>query len=239
MVSWQQEKYLDPGVWDQLRPKVCPEILPSQAALPALPPPYPLPQLSVEPSALPVLPSAFPDASSENINPTLEQFQRTTMVCSTIGIDGHVMRRRVTEEAVILRVGGSANQNASRSLHSERQDISISSTSDQPVTETEETPINACRDTIGHIPNLNHSSVRQPKRQLGDTVLVRKKVKYGGQDNVDEFLLNQVAKHVKYDQLGAVSRDLGITGVEYRRITTPNTFSQKDQIYKVSKPKFI
>ena len=237
MVSWQQEKYLDPGVWDQLRPKVCPEILPSQAALPALPPPYPLPQLPVEPSVLPILPSLLPNASSENINPMLEQFQRTTMVCSTIG--GQVMRRRVMEERVILPVDGSGNQNVSRSLHSERQDISMSSTSDQPVTETEETPGNACRDTIGHIPDINHSSVRQPKSQLGGTVLVRKKGKYGGQDNVDDFLLNQVAKHVKYDQLSAMSRDLGISDAEYKKITAPNTFSQKDQMYKVSNSIFI
>ena len=66
MVSWQQEQYLDPGVWNQLRSKVCPDILPPQAALPALPSPYPLPQL-------PVLPSALPDPSSESKIPTLEQ----------------------------------------------------------------------------------------------------------------------------------------------------------------------
>ena len=34
MVSWQQEQYLDPGVWDQLRTKVCPEILPVPSVLP-------------------------------------------------------------------------------------------------------------------------------------------------------------------------------------------------------------
>ena len=96
---------------------------------------------------------------------------------------------------------------------------------------TAETPRNACTDTIEQItenPNNDQSSIIQPKTQLGGTVVVRKKGKYGAQDYVDQFLSNQVAKHVKYDQLGSMSRDLGINDAEYKKITAPDTFSRKD-----------
>ena len=65
---------------------------------------------------------------------------------------------------------------------------------------------------------------------------VRKKGRYGshGDDMLDEFLLNQVAKFVKYGQLGPLSRDLGVSQVDYEKITAPNTFPQNDQIFKVS-----
>ena len=66
------------------------------------------------------------------------------------------------------------------------------------------------------------------------SVTVRKKGKYEGGDKVDEFILNQVAKHVIYGQLGSLSRDLGISDTEYGKITAPNVFPQNEQIYKVS-----
>ena len=65
------------------------------------------------------------------------------------------------------------------------------------------------------------------------TPSLRKKRSYGGQDPVDPFLLNQVAKHVKYDKLGSMSRDLGVSDTEYMKITAQNVFTQNDQIYKV------
>ena len=86
----------------------------------------------------------------------------------------------------------------------------------QTVDTSENTSITVCKNSI-------------------DTVHLRKKAKYGGQDPVDPFLLNQVAKHVKYDKLGSMSRDLGVSDTEYMKITAQNVFSDNDQIYKVSK----
>ena len=63
---------------------------------------------------------------------------------------------------------------------------------------------------------------------------VRKKGRYSGDDMLDEFLLNQVTKFIKYGQLGPLSRDLGVSQVDYEKITAPNTFPQNDQIFKVS-----
>ena len=63
---------------------------------------------------------------------------------------------------------------------------------------------------------------------------VRKKGRYSGDDTLDEYLLNQVAKFIKYGQLGPLSRDLGVSQTEYEKITAPNTFQQNDQIFKVS-----
>ena len=61
----------------------------------------------------------------------------------------------------------------------------------------------------------------------------RKKGLYEAHDLLDEFLLNQVEKHVKYRQLNTFARDLGIRQEEYERITAPNTFTQSEQILKV------
>ena len=61
---------------------------------------------------------------------------------------------------------------------------------------------------------------------------VRKKGRYHGDDMLDEFLLNQVAKFIKYGQLGPLSRDLGVSQVDYEKITAPNTFQQNDQIFQ-------
>ena len=65
---------------------------------------------------------------------------------------------------------------------------------------------------------------------------VQKSGRFGchGDDKLDEFLLNQVAKFVKYGQLGPLSRDLRISQTDYEKITAPNTFPQNDQIFRVS-----
>ena len=67
-------------------------------------------------------------------------------------------------------------------------------------------------------------------------VSVQKRGRFGchGDDTFDEFLLNQVAKFVKYGQLGPLSRDLRISHTHYEKITAPNTFPQNDQIFRVS-----
>ena len=62
----------------------------------------------------------------------------------------------------------------------------------------------------------------------------RKKGKYKGQNLMDEFLLNQLCNHVKYLQLNAFARHLGISQEEFERITAPNTFTHSEQILKVS-----
>ena len=62
---------------------------------------------------------------------------------------------------------------------------------------------------------------------------VRKKGKYEADDRVDEYLVNQVAKHVQYNKLCRLSRDLGISSTEYTKITAPNTVHQDEQINKV------
>ena len=63
---------------------------------------------------------------------------------------------------------------------------------------------------------------------------LRKKGRYEAHDLLDEFLLNQVAKYVKYLQLNTFARDLGIRQEDYDRITAPNTFTQDRQILEVS-----
>ena len=62
----------------------------------------------------------------------------------------------------------------------------------------------------------------------------RKKGHYRHDDTLDEFLLNQVAKFVKYGQLGHLSRDLRISQTDYEKITAPNYLLQNEQIFKVS-----
>ena len=62
---------------------------------------------------------------------------------------------------------------------------------------------------------------------------VRKKGLYEEHDLADEFLLNQVAKLVKYLKLCSFAKDLGVTQVEYDRITAPDTFTQDEKIHKV------
>ena len=62
----------------------------------------------------------------------------------------------------------------------------------------------------------------------GVSASVRKKGRYNGKDLVDDYLLNQIAKYVKYDELGTLARDLSIEGTAYENVAAP-----KDKIFKV------
>ena len=68
----------------------------------------------------------------------------------------------------------------------------------------------------------------------GASVSVRKKKKYNGEDHVDTYLLNQIAKHVKHEELGTLARDLTIEETTYSKKAAP-----KDQIWQVSRGKII
>ena len=63
---------------------------------------------------------------------------------------------------------------------------------------------------------------------------VRKKGRYEAHDLLDEFLLNQVAKHVNYSKLLSFAKDLGISHTEYTKITAPDTNTPDEWIYQVS-----
>ena len=63
---------------------------------------------------------------------------------------------------------------------------------------------------------------------------VRKKGRYEAHDLLDEFLLNQVAKHVDYTQLCFFAKDLGVTQTEYDRIIAPDTLTTAERVNKVS-----
>ena len=54
---------------------------------------------------------------------------------------------------------------------------------------------------------------------------------YEENDSVDDYLLNQISKYIFHDQLGTMSRDLGITSVEHQRSVAK--LSPEDQIFKV------
>ena len=56
---------------------------------------------------------------------------------------------------------------------------------------------------------------------------------YEEDDNVDDYLLNQVSKHVLYNKLGSLARDLRLTDAEYSWIATP-TKHPEEQIFGVS-----
>ena len=214
MISWQQEEYLDPGIWNHLKSTICPEILPAPTVLP-------VPSLPVPAS----LPSA---SSSEHLDPTFKQCHTFTTMYSAAY--GQVLRRRITEEAMIMPVEN-------------RRDRNICYYTDQPQiantdietneTSTDDSTLSASEPSVAEtVATSRNTSILQCKSPLS-TARLRKKRSYGGQDSVDQFLLNQVAKHVKYDKLGTMSRDLAVSDTEYTRITTPNVFSQNDQIYKV------
>ena len=49
---------------------------------------------------------------------------------------------------------------------------------------------------------------------------------------MDEWLLNQVSKHVRYEKLGPFSKDLGISETEYQKIAVSNI---DRQIFKVKR----
>ena len=55
-----------------------------------------------------------------------------------------------------------------------------------------------------------------------------RKGQYGGGDVVDKYLMNQVMKYVKLDELGSLARDLGVDESVYETIAAP-----KDRIFKV------
>ena len=55
-----------------------------------------------------------------------------------------------------------------------------------------------------------------------------KKPKYGGESKVDEWLLNQVVKHVNHDEIGSLARDLEVPESVYSSIT-----KDKDKAFKV------
>ena len=62
----------------------------------------------------------------------------------------------------------------------------------------------------------------------------KRKYRYSETDKVDAYLLNQITKHVKPDELGSLARDLDIDEAVYGNITVP-----KDRIYKVGFITFI
>ena len=55
-----------------------------------------------------------------------------------------------------------------------------------------------------------------------------KKPKYTGDKKVDEWLLNQVVKHVNHDEIGSFARDLEVPESVYSSIT-----KEKDKTFKV------
>ena len=55
------------------------------------------------------------------------------------------------------------------------------------------------------------------------------KAKYAGEDRVDEWLLNQVVKHVDHDKIGFFARDLEVPESVYSGIP-----GDKDKTFKVS-----
>ena len=59
------------------------------------------------------------------------------------------------------------------------------------------------------------------------------KYRYSETSRVDRFLLNQITKHVKPDELGSLARDLDIDEAVYSNITVP-----KDRIYMVCNMSF-
>ena len=58
----------------------------------------------------------------------------------------------------------------------------------------------------------------------------KRKYRYCETSKVNAYLLNQVTKHVKPDELGSLARDLDIEETVYSNITVA-----KDRIYKVCK----
>ena len=63
---------------------------------------------------------------------------------------------------------------------------------------------------------------------------VRKKGRYEGHDLLDQFLLYQVVPSVNILKLRSFASCLGVSQTEYDRITAPNTYTQDEQIHKVS-----
>ena len=55
-----------------------------------------------------------------------------------------------------------------------------------------------------------------------------KKPKYTGESKVDEYLINQVTKHVNHDEIAFMARDLGVEESVYSSIAR-----DKDKTFKV------
>ena len=64
---------------------------------------------------------------------------------------------------------------------------------------------------------------------------VRKKGLYEEDDRVEEFLVNQVAKFIRYEKLGLFAKDVKIKERELEIIMAPNYLNPHDRIAKVSK----
>ena len=64
---------------------------------------------------------------------------------------------------------------------------------------------------------------------------VRKKGLYEEDDRVEEFLVNQVAKFIRYERLGLFAKDLKIKERELEIIMAQNYLNSHDRIAKVSK----
>ena len=64
---------------------------------------------------------------------------------------------------------------------------------------------------------------------------VRKKVLYVDDDRVEELLVNQVAKFIRYEKLGLFAKDLKIKERELEIIMAPNYLNPHDRIAKVCK----
>ena len=80
-------------------------------------------------------------------------------------------------------------------------------------------------------PSASSSSSTMDAPKAGGSVglSVRKKGRYKGDDPVDTYLLNQIAKHVKIERLGTLARDLNIDKSVYNHVE-----NQDDKIWEVS-----
>ena len=61
---------------------------------------------------------------------------------------------------------------------------------------------------------------------------------YEEDDEVDEYLLNQLSKWIIYDNLGTIARDLGMSQAEFSRIVAIGTNQPLEQIFKVRDTEF-
>ena len=55
---------------------------------------------------------------------------------------------------------------------------------------------------------------------------------YQENDQVDDYLLNQVSKWIMYNKLGFLARDLGLSHSQFSRIAIPSE-DPKEKIFKV------
>ena len=58
---------------------------------------------------------------------------------------------------------------------------------------------------------------------------------YEGDDEVDDYLLNQISKFVLFDKLGRLARDLRLNQAEYSRISAIPNKPPEEQIFEASK----